>query len=135
MRSYLHSRCAAYRFHVADPIPFQESIVVDMDHGHTNQVQTDYSSVAYWYQAEPHVAMPELPPVSERLPTPTGQNALQIALASSPLWAPAALVGLKALGKCVRGRKQRGAQDTDTGTGFDHTRHMVYTMTTTGSVS
>jgi hypothetical protein len=105
VRSYLASRCAAYRFHVADPIPFRQSIVVDMDHGYTNQVQTDYSSVAYWYQTEPHAPMPELPEVVARLPTSTGQNALQIALATSPVWVPATMVGLKALSKFVRSRR------------------------------
>ena len=48
---------------------------------------------------------PALPPLAERLPTPTGQNALQIALVASPAWIPATLVGLKALSKFVRGRK------------------------------
>jgi hypothetical protein len=104
VRSYLTSRCAAYRFHISDPIPFQRSIVVDMDHGYTNQVQTDYSSVAYWYQTEPHQPMPELPAVAERLPASPGQNALQIALATSPVWVPATLAGLKALSKVVRRR-------------------------------
>ena len=105
VRSYLTSRCAAYRFHIADPIPFQQSIVVDMDHGYTNQVQTDYSSVAYWYQTEPHAAIPPLPPVAERLPATTAQNAAQIALATSPVWMPAALVGLKALSKLIPGKR------------------------------
>ena len=104
VRSYLTSRCAAYRFHISDPIPFQRSIVVDMDHGYSNQVQTDYSSVAYWYQTEPHQPMPTLPAVAERLPASPGQNALQIALATSPVWVPATLVGLKALSKFVRRR-------------------------------
>lgn len=90
--------------HIADPIPFRQSIVVDMDHGYANQVETDYSSVAYWYQTEPHAPMPELAPVAERLPTPTGQNALQMALATSPVWIPATLVGMRALSKLVRGR-------------------------------
>ena len=105
VRSYLTSRCAAYRFHVADSIPFQQSIVVDMDHGYANQVETDYSSVAYWYQTEPHAPMPELAPVAERLPTPVGQNALQMALATSPVWVPAGLVGLKALRWLARGKR------------------------------
>ena len=105
VRSYLTSRCAAYRFHITDPIPFQKSIVVDMDHGYTNQVEADYSSVAYWYQTEPHAAIPQLLPVAERLPTSTGQNALQIALITSPAWIPATLVGLRALSRLVRGRR------------------------------
>lgn len=29
---------------------------------------SDYSSVAYWYQLEPHKALPELPDVNSRLP-------------------------------------------------------------------
>jgi hypothetical protein len=61
--------------------------------------------VAYWYQTEPHAAFPPLPPVGERLPTPTGQNALQFALLTSPAWIPAGLVGLKMLKKVLGGRK------------------------------
>lgn len=105
VRSYRNSRCAAYRFHITDPIPFKQSIVVDIDHGYTNQVEADYSSVAYWYQTEPHGAFPVLPPVAERLPIPTGQNALQFALFTSPVWVPAALLGLKALRKVFGGKR------------------------------
>ena len=105
VRSFLNSRCAAYRFHILDPIPFSESIIVDIDHGYANQVETDYSSVAYWYQAEPHATFPTLPPVAERLPTPTGQNSMQMALLASPVWLPAAVVGLKKISKVFRGRK------------------------------
>jgi hypothetical protein len=105
VRSYKDSRCAAYRFHVTDPIPFKQSIVVDIDHGYTNQVETDYSSVAYWYQTEPHGIFPMLLPVAERLPVPTGQNTLQFALFTSPVWVPAALLGLKALKKVFGGKR------------------------------
>jgi hypothetical protein len=105
VRSYATSRCAAYRFHVADPIPFRRSIVVDMDHGYTNQVQTDYSSVAYWYQTEPHVPIPPLPPVARRLPTPSGQNRAQFALLTSPLWLPATALGFKALRRILGHRR------------------------------
>jgi len=104
VRSYPNSRCAAYRFHINDPIPFKQSIVVDMDHSYANQVQTDYSSVAYWYQNEPHTTFPGLPPVSQRLPTPTNQNTLQFALFTSPVWVPATLLGIKVLKKVFRGR-------------------------------
>ena len=48
------ARIAAYRFHIHDCIPFQDSIKVTIEHGHANTVQADYSSVAYWYQREPH---------------------------------------------------------------------------------
>jgi hypothetical protein len=97
VRSYASARCAAYRFHVSDAIPFKQSIVVDMDHGYTNQVQTDYSSVAYWYQVEPHAPFPALPELAQRLPTPVGQNRAQFALLTSPLWMPATVLGLAAL--------------------------------------
>lgn len=99
VRDYLNSRCAAYRFHIPDPIPFHKSITVDIDHGYTNQVAGDYSSVAYWYQTEPHANFPTLLPLEERLPTPTGRNALQFALFTSPVWVPAALIGLNLLRK------------------------------------
>jgi hypothetical protein len=105
VRNYLTSRCAAYRFHIVDPIPFKKSITVDIDHGYTNQIQTDYISVAYWYQHEPHAPFPPLPPVAQRLPTPTGHNTLQFALFTSPVWAPAAWLALKMLGKLF-GRKK-----------------------------
>ncbi len=105
VRSYLTSRCAAYRFHIVDPIPFEKSIVVDMDHGYTNQVQGDYSSVAYWYQEEPHARFPQLLSVDERLPTPTTQNTTQFALFTSPLWVPATLVVAKILGKLLGRRR------------------------------
>lgn len=56
-----------YRYHLEDPIPFTESIRVTIEHGHANDRQDDYSSVAYWYQTEPHVPFPPLPPASERM--------------------------------------------------------------------
>jgi hypothetical protein len=105
VRNYLQSRCAAYRFHVSDPIPFKESIVVDIDHGYANQVQTDYSSVAYWYQTEPHDAFPVLPPVVDRLPSPVDQNMMQFAAFTSPIWVPAALLGLRCLKKLCKKRR------------------------------
>jgi hypothetical protein len=105
VRDYLNARCAAYRFHIPDPISFQNKIVVEMDHGYTNQVPTDYSSMAYWYQTEPHAVFPVLPPLQERMPASTGQNAAQFALFTSPLWIPAAITGLKLLGR-ILGKKR-----------------------------
>jgi hypothetical protein len=57
-----------YRFHIEDPIRFTESIKVTIEHGHANDQGNDYSSVAYWYQLEPHGPLPDLAPVEERLP-------------------------------------------------------------------
>ena len=50
-----------YRFFVHDPIRFSESIRVTIEHGHANDLANDYSSVAYWYQEEPHAPFPALP--------------------------------------------------------------------------
>lgn len=57
-----------YRFHVEDPIHFEKSIRVTIEHGHNNNLSNDYSSTAYWYQTEPHKPFPPLLPVEKRLP-------------------------------------------------------------------
>ncbi len=57
-----------YRFHIEDPMHFRESIRVTIEHGHANHLSHDYSSTAYWYQTEPHLAFPPLLAVAERLP-------------------------------------------------------------------
>lgn len=57
-----------YRLHLLDPVIFQKSILFSIEHGHANLQQNDYSSVAYWYQTEPHAAFPILPPAEERIP-------------------------------------------------------------------
>jgi len=57
-----------YRFHIEDPVHFRKSIRVTIEHGHANDQGNDYSSVAYWYQAEPHKAFAALPPAQERVP-------------------------------------------------------------------
>ncbi len=101
---YLRSRCAAYRFHINDPIPFTRALSVEIDHGYTNQVPTDYSSVAYWYQVEPYAAFPPLPPVVERLPGPVNENVLQFALFTSPVWIPTGILGLRLLKRLFRRR-------------------------------
>jgi hypothetical protein len=59
-----------YRFHIEDPIRFQKSIRVTIEHGHANKLSNDYSSTAYWYQEEPHAPFPALLPVEQRMPRP-----------------------------------------------------------------
>jgi len=54
-------RVAAYRWHLPDPVRFQESIRVELEHGHGNGVLADFATVAYWYQTEPHRPFPPLP--------------------------------------------------------------------------
>jgi hypothetical protein len=58
-----------YRFHIEDPITFDRSIRVTIEHGHANKRSDDLSSVAYWYQALPHKPFAILP-VAQRLPFP-----------------------------------------------------------------
>jgi hypothetical protein len=57
-----------YRFHIEDPIVFKKQIRVSIEHGHANRCGDDLSSVAFWYQAEPHLVFPPLLPVEQRLP-------------------------------------------------------------------
>lgn len=57
-----------YRYHILDPILFNTSIKVTIEHGHNNHRSDDWSSTAYWYQSEPHQAFRNLPPVKDRLP-------------------------------------------------------------------
>jgi len=57
-----------YRWYLHDPVRFKESIKVTIEHGHANNYENDYSSVAYWYQREPHARFPKLPAPAERIP-------------------------------------------------------------------
>jgi hypothetical protein len=59
---------AMYRWHLHDPIRFERSLVWTIEHGHANNYENDYSSVAYWYQIEPHATFPPLPEARARLP-------------------------------------------------------------------
>ncbi|WP_372662112.1 glycoside hydrolase family 172 protein [Cohnella sp.] len=43
----------SYRFHLVDPIHFDKSIRVTMEHGHANHLSDDWSTTAYWYQTLP----------------------------------------------------------------------------------
>jgi hypothetical protein len=62
------AKATVYRFHIPDPVPFKRSVEVTIEHGHANDRADFLSSVAYWYQAEPHKAFPRLAPVKDRLP-------------------------------------------------------------------
>jgi hypothetical protein len=57
-----------YRYHIQDPIMFEKSIRVTIEHGHANHRSDDWCTTAYWYQTEPHRPMKPLLPVAERLP-------------------------------------------------------------------
>jgi hypothetical protein len=61
------TRLNLYRWHIADPVRFDKDLKVTMQAlgwrsgGRYLPLQDDISSVAYWYQAEPHNAFPALP--------------------------------------------------------------------------
>ncbi|MFX0134356.1 MAG: glycoside hydrolase family 172 protein [Candidatus Hodarchaeota archaeon] len=57
-----------YRWYIHDPIRFKKRIRWTIEHGHANNFENDYSSVAYWYQKEPHKKFPPFPPLEERIP-------------------------------------------------------------------
>ncbi len=64
-----NEKITVYRYHVCDPVIFDESLRVSIEHGHANDRSDDYSSTAYWYQSLPHQPLTLLP-VAERLPRP-----------------------------------------------------------------
>lgn len=56
-----------YRFHIEDPVPFKKTFRMTMRHGIRNERrEDDYSTVAFWYQTEPHKKFPALPPAGDR---------------------------------------------------------------------
>jgi hypothetical protein len=67
-------RHGMYRWHVLDPIRFAEGLSVTIQalgwwpNGKFQPLDDDIASVAYWYQAEPHGAFPDMPPAEARWP-------------------------------------------------------------------
>jgi Protein of unknown function (DUF2961) len=57
-----------YRFLINDPVHFEKSIRVTLEHGHNNNFENDYSSTAFWYQKDPHTPFPPMLSARERLP-------------------------------------------------------------------
>ncbi len=88
----LGSRMTAYRWHLPDPVPFQKSLMVEIEHkGWTfnadGSVKSGFgdrvdlmSSVAYWYQDGIALDQPPVPYGPARLPQ---GNALQIEVENS----------------------------------------------------
>ena len=64
-------RFGMYRWHIADPIRFEKDLKITIQDlgwrsgGRYLPQQSDISSVAYWYQAEPHAPFPKLPSKDE----------------------------------------------------------------------
>lgn len=107
------NRMTAYRWHVPDPIHFSKSIRMTMhDHGwNVGDRKDDYSSVAYWYQTEPHVPFPPLPPVDyDYLQVPA-----EFRVSSEELFSPEHLPPPppgRDLSKAVKAWKASGHYDT-----------------------
>jgi hypothetical protein len=80
-------RINLYRWHVDNPIRFQQSIKMTMEHGHGNSRSDNYYTVAYWYQSKPHAKFPPLPSAAARIPhmyRVGGPGALEIPSADHP---------------------------------------------------
>jgi hypothetical protein len=66
IQSETQPRFGLYRWHIVDPIRFEEDLKVTIQalgwqsEGRYLPLQDDLSSVAFWYQTEPHTAFPEL---------------------------------------------------------------------------
>ena len=61
-----------YRWHILDPINFQQDLKVTIQAlgwkgAFYDKKADDATSIAYWYQNEPHAPMPALPPAKDRL--------------------------------------------------------------------
>jgi hypothetical protein len=70
---------AAYRFFVRDAISFEKSLRVTIGFGEHEDPgfrrdfgvpgsELQLSTVVYWYQTEPHAALPPLPAAAQRQP-------------------------------------------------------------------
>jgi hypothetical protein len=58
-----------YRYHLADPVPFRKSLLVNIEHGWQGNERSDwYSSVAYWYQTGRPSARAAWPATKDRMP-------------------------------------------------------------------
>jgi len=67
----IEQRFGLYRWHITDPIRFENSLKVTLQDlgwhadGRYLPLQDDISSVVYWYQTEPHAPFPKLPSKDE----------------------------------------------------------------------
>ncbi|MBI3667796.1 MAG: DUF2961 domain-containing protein, partial [Acidobacteria bacterium] len=61
-------RYCLYRWHADNPVTFTRYLRHTMEHGHGNHRADNYYSCCYWYQTEPHMEFPALPPVEKRIP-------------------------------------------------------------------
>jgi hypothetical protein len=65
--SHTNGYQTSYVHHIENPVRFEKSIKVTIEHGHGNHLCNEMSSTAYWYAAQPTCAA-AVPPVIKRLP-------------------------------------------------------------------
>ena len=63
----------SYVFHLESPVRFEKKIRATIEHGHGNHLRNEMSSVAYWYQREPHKPF-GIVPVQQRKPILKDKN-------------------------------------------------------------
>ena len=69
------ARSSVYRWHVTDPVPFNQSFLLQVDHGQDNQRTDRLAAVAYWYQDAPQVPFEKLAAARERRwPAPSDEE-------------------------------------------------------------
>ena len=56
-------RTHVYRFHITDPVRFDNSLKFSIEHGHNNNLTVDLATVAYWYQVPP---LQQLAPIPDK---------------------------------------------------------------------
>lgn len=61
-------RYCLYRWHPDNPVTFSKYLRHTMEHGHANHRADNFYSCCYWYQTEPHLDFPALPPAERRAP-------------------------------------------------------------------
>lgn len=67
-----------YRWHIQDPVNFGRDLRVTIQAlgwapKYRKLAKDEISSVAYWYQAEPHASFPQLPPLAKRFAKSAGR--------------------------------------------------------------
>ncbi|MCP4873830.1 MAG: DUF2961 domain-containing protein [Proteobacteria bacterium] len=72
------ARSSVYRFHVEDPVPFDSSIEVKVDHGVDNMRKDRLAAVTYWYQDAPQVPFEKMAAARERRWTPPTDEELAL---------------------------------------------------------
>ena len=63
-----YGKSSYYRYHIPDPVAFENRIRVTVEHGHNNTRGDIWETTAYWYQVEPHAPFPVLPDRAARRP-------------------------------------------------------------------